>query len=1527
MVDAAGSVGGVVSPVLQVAEWLAAPICRQFKYLFNYKCNFDNLQEEVDKLKNTRDEVQHKVTDAERNVEEIKQNVKDWQKKVEKTITEAEQLIQAKANNPRCFNGLCRNFITSYKQSKKAFKLKRDDIDPLLRQEKELGPVSYPTNPPEIWLRSSENYVDFESRNSTVNNVWDALNDENVYMIGVYGMGGLGKTTLVQELGRKAKKEKVFEEIVFVEVSESPDVKKIQTTIADNLGVKFKNESDMAKQVYSRMKDKNILLILDNIWEPLEFDNMIGIPREIDRGRNKLLLTTRDLDVLEKMGSTNNFTMGILNEEDAWNLFAKMADIFAGNVIKTHRLHSLPNDVCKECGGLPIIICTMAKALKNKSHPSDWKVALQELRAPSPTKFTGFLKKDYMKIALSYKYLRDDELKETFLIASLLENNTSISDLLRHVMCLDILEGANLTIEDARNRLDKLVRDLKDACLLLDGFKSGQFAMHDIVRDVAITIAYVDHNVFTTRNDIERDWKDRDKLRKCTKISLVSSSNIINQLWPNNLDCPNLEYFYMTNMCNSSFEIPEDFFTVMPKLRVLNLDGLQQLALPSSIDLLTNLQTLCLYGSKIKDVAIIGKLRNLKVLSLQHASIKKLPTEIGQLTQLRLLDLSYCGHLKVVASNVISKLSNLEELFLKGCPIQWKIEVLEELKLLSSLTSLELEIEDDKVLPKDFFSKELIRYKMSVGNWFEHPIIDEDEYLRVLKLKFNPAFYLEELYGIKNVELLGLSQYLDDEDKDDLEHSKFNLQSNEITLLFNKEVIFPDLMVLILKDIISRKFWHNQLPTSFFQNLKQLILWRCTKIKYVFPSTIAKSLQQLQYFEIMDCIVLEGIVATEEGTEATVNFFFPQVAKLKLHFLPEFTDFSPVIHPSTWPKLKELVVIRCHKFKMLLSEPISLCLDQQINHDLKIFLLTDGLQEIGWRSQSKDKDLKISNYESAHIPFGLFPRFENLTFLYVDRCHEFVNLTTPSIARSLVQLRELKVSYCQMLMEILEIEEDATTEIVFESLSKLSFEWIESLTCFCSGNYTFNFPSLEELNITKCPHMKTFCRGILCTPKLQKINYDKMKVENKGNDLNKTIQGLYKRKNQNISLDLKLLTLKDVNSTKICYNKHPTSLYQNLTHLFLWNCGNIKYAFPSSIAKSLHQLQQLKIRNCKVLEEIVAKEEEANAVVHFVFPNITLLKLQDLPELIAFYPGIYTIEMPKLKELEVKRCTKYLSFKENKMDTECDILDPESIFLNNVINFNLEIFDLYDHERNISWQSQSKTFAINRDTSANFPLRLLQKFENVRELRLFCSGYRDIKSVCDLPNLEVLDVWCCEGLMSLVSCLASFQNLKVLRVNLCGRLMKLITPLEIRSLVQLRELSISSCEILTEIVENEGDGTTNTKIVFNNLNKLSFKQLKSLTCFCFGNYSFSFPSLEELIIEDCPNLGIFCQGSLCTPKLDKVIYKFKDENDGEVEIGDNDLNTTIQQEYKKQNEKDFRPDGSKLQKSNGDQGASRMDDS
>ncbi|XP_031286052.1 uncharacterized protein LOC116144759 [Pistacia vera] len=1510
----------IASFVLDIVKCLAAPIGRQFMYLYNYKKNIDNLQDEVKNLKNTSEEVQVKVVAAEINVEEIKQSVKDWQTKVNNTITEAEKLIEEKENNPRCFKGLCPNCITQYKHSKKAFKLKRDDIVPLLLQEERFDTISYssiqsnyeknfdklrddvsklknarskvqrmvekaeknveeieedvkkwledvdsiivkaaelienqssvgtdwetryrnskaaselmvdnigpllqqgerfdkashPTIHKEIWLRSNEDYLAFESRNSTVKNVLDTLHDEEIDMVGVYGMGGLGKTTLVQEIGRKAEKDKLFDEIVFVEVTETPDTKKIQTIIANKLRLKFEDamedENQRANKLYSRMEKKNILLIVDNIWEELTLEK-IGIPFGADRGRSKILMTTRNVDVLEKMGSTTNFKMGILNEEEAWRLFKKMT----GNVIQTPGLNSLPKDVCKECG---------------------------------------------------------------------------------------------------------------------------------------------DYHVLTERNDIEREWKDKDKLRKCTIVSLVGN-NIITQLWPEALDCPKLEF-----LRGSSFEIPKEFFTVMPKLKVLNLFGIQQ-SLLSSLDLLTNLQTLYLDDSEIEDIAIIGKLKKLKVLSLRNTNIEELSTEMGQLTGLKILDLSNCWQLKVIAPNVISKLSQLEELYIKGCSIQWKVEVLEELKHLSQLTSLEIYIKDKKMMPKDFYSRELKRCNISI----EDELFDDYDWYqfsRIFKFQYDFTISLEELRILKNVELLRLVGSRRDD--------------NNLKPLFNEKVFFTNLMALELKNISSGKIWDNQFPTllsSSYQNLTHFILKSCRKIKYVFPSSIAKSLQTLQHLQTMDCKILEEIVAEEEGAKVAVNFAFPQVTNLRLEKLPNLIAFYPGIHTYELSMLKRLVIKECEKFtskylsfqenSFQIPEPKSLCLAHKINSNLEDLNLKNKLRQIRWRSRFKT--LEIEDDESTNIPLGLLQRFENLEVLQlawcryeemfscgkdekhmqitlltsfqnlkvlnVSQCRELMKLMTHSMAKSLVQLRELSVEGCETMIEIVENEGDATTsiEIAFDNLKKLSLKDLKSLICFCFGNYSFNFSSLEELIIRECPNMKTFSQGILSTPKLHKVNYEgfnetnmkweKIKeVENEGNDLNKSIQGAYKI--QDISLDLKYKAFKDVNSTEICYNQHPNFFYESLTHLFLWNCGNIKYAFPSSIAKSLHQLQQLKIQNCKALEEIVAKEEGANAVVNFFFPHVTSLKLEDLPELTTFYLGIHTFEWPMLKELVVKNCdkftSKHMSFQENSEEGELHISKPKSIFLDDKINQDLEVFELRNDMKRIIWQSGSKTFEISYDNLTNIPLGLLQRFENLKELKLDMCDMKELKLYrCDqykelffpnFQNLEVLEVHRCSKLMSLMPFLASFQNLNVLRVSNSNGLMKLITPSTARNLVQLREMTVMNCGMLIEIVENEGeqDATTSIEIVFDNLKKLSLVNLQSLTCFCSGNYSFKFPSLEKLIIRFCPNMKTFSQGILSTPKLYKVDYMSLNmtkrvPKEMKVENKENDLNTTIQQAHQKE---------------------------
>ncbi|KAJ0013353.1 hypothetical protein Pint_21677 [Pistacia integerrima] len=184
----------ILSAVVEVVKCLAAPMGRQFMYLYKYNTNFSNLQKDVEGMKLAKDKVQRKVDAAERNLQKIEETVEKWQKDVDSIIDEAEKLIQAKENNPRCFKGLCPNWITRYKHSKKALKLKENDISQLL----------------------------------------------------------------------------------------------------------------------------------DNIWKDLDLA-IVGIPSKDDRGGCKLLLTTRVHDVLDRMGSINNFKMVILNEGEAWSLFQKMA--------------------------------------------------------------------------------------------------------------------------------------------------------------------------------------------------------------------------------------------------------------------------------------------------------------------------------------------------------------------------------------------------------------------------------------------------------------------------------------------------------------------------------------------------------------------------------------------------------------------------------------------------------------------------------------------------------------------------------------------------------------------------------------------------------------------------------------------------------------------------------------------------------------------------------------------------------------------------------------------------------------------------------------------------------------------------------------------------------------------------------------------------------------------------------------------------------------------------------------------------
>ncbi|KAL5824894.1 hypothetical protein ACOSQ3_020957 [Xanthoceras sorbifolium] len=284
-------------------------------------------------------------------------------------------------------------------------------------------------------------------------------------------MGGVGKTTLAKQVATEAKRYRLFDKTVFVEVSESPDIKNIQGVIADNLGLQFTEEttSGRANRLCDRLKkEEKILLILDNIWESIDFEK-VGIPFENDGKGLKLLLTTRNRNVLTNMvDSQCNFHIQALNGEDAWSLFKSITR----TRVMQPDLKSTALQVAKECGAMPVAIVTIARALKEKGK-NEWKNALRELKIPCSESFEGMTK-----------------------------------------------EAASLLLNAPKSEYS-----------LNSPPNSERFAMHDVVCDVARSIAFRDQHVFTVIDDvIPRSWANENMMGKCISITLHNIGELAEDL-------------------------------------------------------------------------------------------------------------------------------------------------------------------------------------------------------------------------------------------------------------------------------------------------------------------------------------------------------------------------------------------------------------------------------------------------------------------------------------------------------------------------------------------------------------------------------------------------------------------------------------------------------------------------------------------------------------------------------------------------------------------------------------------------------------------------------------------------------------------------------------------------------------------------------------------------------------------------------------------------------------------------------------
>lgn len=179
-----------------------------------------------------------------------------WLSDVENLLKEVEDLDQRMKANKNFFQG---RFPTwkQYRLCKKMVK-KKEAMETFKGKSNTFQPFSHPAPLPGIQYESSENFTYFESTKMANDQLLEALQDENTYKIGVYGMGGSGKTTLVIEFSKMVEEIKMFDKVILITISQNVNIRAIQGQMEDALNLKLEEESERgrAKRLWKSLEKR-----------------------------------------------------------------------------------------------------------------------------------------------------------------------------------------------------------------------------------------------------------------------------------------------------------------------------------------------------------------------------------------------------------------------------------------------------------------------------------------------------------------------------------------------------------------------------------------------------------------------------------------------------------------------------------------------------------------------------------------------------------------------------------------------------------------------------------------------------------------------------------------------------------------------------------------------------------------------------------------------------------------------------------------------------------------------------------------------------------------------------------------------------------------------------------------------------------------------------------------------------------------------------------------------------------------------
>ncbi|KAJ9692433.1 hypothetical protein PVL29_011474 [Vitis rotundifolia] len=614
------------------------------------KKNLQALSKEMVDLNNLYEDVRARVERAEQRQMPRRKEVGGWICEVEDMVKGANQILQQgdQEIQKRCLGCCPRNCWSSYRIGKAVSEKLVAVSGQIAEGRFDVVADMLPRSPvDELPL---EETVGSEL---TYYRICRFLKDPQVRIMGLYGIGGVGKTTLLKKINNEFPATSNDSQVV---VSKSPDIEKIQQVIwikleipRDKWETRSSSREEKAVEILRVLKRKRFIFLLDDIWEELDLLEM-EVPRLDTENKSKIVLTTHSLDVCHQMKAQKCIEVACLESEAAWTLFRKEA---GKEILNFHPdILMLAKVVAEECKGLPLALVTLGRAMAVEKDPSTWDKVIQDLRK-SPAEIRSMEDKLFHWLKLSYDRLLDNASKSYFIYHSMFQEDWEVYYF--HLIELWIGEGF-----------------LGDhACLLENcGSRERKVKIHDVIRDMALWL-YSEHGVKKNKilvyNKVARLDEDQEtsKLKKTEKISLW---DIDVGKFPKTLVCPNLKTLFVKK-CHNLKKFPSVFFQNMLVLRVLDLSANYNLSeLPTGI----------------------GKLGALRYLNLSDTRIRESSTEIKNLKNLMILIMDGMESLEIIPQDMISSLISLRLFSIYKSNITSGVEetLLEELESLNDISEI-----------------------------------------------------------------------------------------------------------------------------------------------------------------------------------------------------------------------------------------------------------------------------------------------------------------------------------------------------------------------------------------------------------------------------------------------------------------------------------------------------------------------------------------------------------------------------------------------------------------------------------------------------------------------------------------------------------------------------------------------------------------------------------------------------------------------------------------------------------------------